>query len=229
LKVIDLGYFYEQEFEKVYVSGLRDAWFWAYDPAQTKPIFFAFKRTLDVGCSLAGMLLFAPFAPIVALAIRLQDGGPAIYFQIRVGLNNQPFRIYKFRTMRLDAERDGAQWAREADSRVTWLGRLLRKTRLDEVPQFWNILTGEMSFIGPRPERPELVEQIEHRVPFYRYRHLIKPGLTGWAQVNYRYGASIEDARHKLAYDLYYMKYASIMRELHITLRTVIAMVQGAR
>jgi lipopolysaccharide/colanic/teichoic acid biosynthesis glycosyltransferase len=144
-------------------------------------------------------------------------------------LHNQPFRILKFRTMRMDAEAGGAQWAKPGDDRVTWIGRLLRKTRLDEIPQFWNILKGEMSFVGPRPERPELIEAIEEKVPFYRYRHLIKPGLTGWAQINYGYGASIDDARQKLSYDLYYMKYGTVTRELHIMLRTIVAMVKGAR
>jgi exopolysaccharide biosynthesis polyprenyl glycosylphosphotransferase len=229
LRVTDLGHFYEKEFEKVHVHSLGEAWFWGYDPAHSKPVFFAFKRLSDILLSVAGLLVFLPFAPLVYAAIRLQDGGPAIYTQVRVGFRNEPFRIYKFRTMRLDAEKDGAKWAKVGDSRVTRLGRLLRKTRLDEVPQFWNILMGDMSFVGPRPERPEFVEKIETEVPFYRYRHLIKPGLTGWAQVNYPYGASIEDARQKLAYDFFYLKYASITRELHIVLRTIVAAIQGAR
>jgi exopolysaccharide biosynthesis polyprenyl glycosylphosphotransferase len=229
IRVTDVSYFCEKEFEKVHVVGISEAWFWGYDPAHSRPVFFAFKRVTDVVLSLLGLVAIAPVAPLISIAIRLQDGGPAIYSQVRVGLGNELFRIYKFRTMRLDAERSGAQWAKVRDDRVTWLGRLLRKTRLDEVPQFWNILRGEMSFVGPRPERPELVEKIEAEVPFYRYRHLVKPGLTGWAQVNYPYGASVEDARQKLAYDLYYLKYGSITRELHIVLRTIVAMIQGAR
>lgn len=229
LNVAELGYFYEREFEKVHIAGLRESWFWAYDPGHAHPVFFLTKRGLDILISLLGMITFIPFAPLVVFIVKMQDGGPVIYSQIRVGLNNQPFRIYKFRTMRVDAEKGGAQWARKGDDRATWFGRIMRKTRIDEVPQFWNILSGEMSFIGPRPERPELVEAIEKEVPFYRYRHLIKPGLTGWAQINYPYGASIEDARHKLSYDLYYMKYSTLTRELHIMLRTIVAMVQGAR
>jgi exopolysaccharide biosynthesis polyprenyl glycosylphosphotransferase len=229
MKVTDIRHFFEEEFEKVHVNGLDEAWFWGYDPMHSKPVFFAFKRVTDIALSLLGLLAIAPIAPLIALAIWLQDRGPAIYSQVRVGRGNESFRIYKFRTMRVDAEAHGAQWAKVRDDRVTWLGRLLRKTRLDEVPQFWNILRGEMSFVGPRPERPELVEKIEAQVPFYRYRHLVKPGLTGWAQVNYSYGASVEDARQKLAYDFYYLKYASITRELHIVLRTVVAALQGAR
>ena len=229
VNVIELGYFYEREFEKVHVAGLRESWFWTYEPSHVQPVFFATKRTIDILSSLLAIVAFAPLAPLVALIIKLQDGGSVLYSQIRVGLNNQPFQIYKFRTMRVGAEKTGAQWAKKGDDRATWFGRVMRKTRIDEVPQFWNILTGEMSFIGPRPERPEFVEAIEKEFPFYRYRHLIKPGLTGWAQINYPYGASIDDAGKKLAYDLYYLKYSTLTRELHIILRTMVAMVRGAR
>ena len=227
--VMELGYFYERELEQIYVPGLKESWFWGYDPAYGHPVFFATKRLLDVAISLLGILACTPFAPLVLLLIKLQDGGPAIYSQVRVGANNQLFRIYKLRTMRTDAEKAGAQWAARNDSRVTPIGRFLRLTRIDEVPQFWNILRGEMSFIGPRPERPEFVEKIEKEIPLYRYRHLIKPGLTGWAQINYPYGASLEDARNKMAYDLYYLKYGNITREMHIMLRTLVAMIRGAR
>ena len=229
VNVVDLEYFFEREFERVYVPGLKESWFWGYDPGYAHPVYFAAKRLIDIVVSLLGMVAFAPLAPLLVLLIKLQDGGPVIYSQVRVGMHNQPFRIYKFRTMRNDAEKAGVQWAQKNDDRATWVGRFMRKTRIDEVPQFWNILRGEMSFIGPRPERPELIETIEKEIPYYRYRHLIKPGLTGWAQVNYPYGASIHDARQKLAYDLYYMKYGTVTRELHIMLRTIVAMVKGAR
>src|SRR5262249_52563196 len=142
----------------------------------------------------------------------------------RVGLYGKDFKILKFRTMRTDAESGGAQWAKKNDPRATLLGRILRKSRLDEIPQLWNILLGEMSFVGPRPERPEFVLQLEQQIPFYRYRHLIKPGLTGWAQINYPYGASVEDARNKLSFDLYYLKRASVYLDIVITLKTVGAM-----
>lgn len=229
VNVVDLGYFYERHLERVYVTGLRESWFWGYDPNYAHPVYFAFKRVLDIVFSIIGLMACLPIAPLVLLLIKLQDGGPALYSQLRTGLYNRPFRIYKIRSMRVDAEKNGAQWAETQDSRITFLGRALRKTRFDEVPQFWNILQGDMSFIGPRPERPEMVDVIEKEVPFFRYRHLIKPGLSGWAQINYPYGASIEDARQKLSYDLHYLKNASVTIDMLILLRTIVAMVQGAR
>jgi len=229
INVMEITTFYEKYFERVHEASLDERWFWGYDSAKHHSYYSIFKRCFDVLVSILGILLFLPFAPFVILAIKLQDGGPVLYSQIRIGLYNRPFRIFKFRTMRIDAETNGAQWAAKNDGRVTWLGNLLRKTRLDEVPQFWNILIGDMSFIGPRPERPEMIEQIEKEVPFFRYRHLIKPGLTGWAQINYPYGASVEDARNKLSFDFYYMKYASVVLDLMIVFRTIIAAAKGAR
>lgn len=229
INVIEMNYFFERNLERVYVPGLREAWFWGYDPGYAHFFFFAFKRFTDILVSLLGIALFTPLLPFIVILIKFQDGGSVIYSQLRVGLNNQSFRIFKFRTMRMDAEKGGAQWATANDQRTTPLGRVLRRTRLDEVPQFWNILKGEMSFIGPRPERPEFVDMIEREVPFYRYRHLIKPGLTGWAQINYRYGASVDEAKQKLSYDLYYLKYASAMLDMLIIFRTAAVMAKGAR
>jgi exopolysaccharide biosynthesis polyprenyl glycosylphosphotransferase len=226
-QVIDLGYFYERELEMVHVEGLRESWFWSHDPAQARPVFFVFKRVADIGFSLLGLLLTAPLAVVCALGIVLQDRGPVFYSQTRVGLRNRPFPIHKFRTMRVNAEPGGPRWAAENDGRVTAFGRLLRRTRFDEIPQFWNILVGEMSFIGPRPERPEMIASLVEQLPYYRLRHIVKPGLTGWAQVNYHYGASLEDTREKLAYDLYYIKYGSLMREMHIILRTISTLARG--
>jgi exopolysaccharide biosynthesis polyprenyl glycosylphosphotransferase len=229
IEVVSVGMFFEREFECVYVDGLNEAWFWEQDAAYRYPVYYVFKRCVDICIAIMGMLVSAPFVAVVGICIKFQDRGSIFYAQQRVGVRNTQFVIYKLRTMRLDAERNGPQWAKKGDARVTPLGRLLRLSRLDETPQFWNILCGDMSFIGPRPERPEFVEQLAASVPFYRYRHLIKPGLTGWAQVNAPYGASVEDAKVKLSYDLYYLKYASIGRDALILLRTIVAMVRGAR
>ncbi|MBC2601206.1 sugar transferase [Puniceicoccus vermicola] len=229
IRVMNLNYFFERRLLQVFSSNLSENWFWSQDPVYFHPFFFAAKRAVDLFLSLCGLLCLVPVFPFLALAIKLQDGGPIFYRQTRCGQYNQPFTIYKLRTMRQDAEKDGAAWAQKGDCRVTRLGRFLRKTRFDETPQFWNVLKGDMSFIGPRPERPEMIDEIEEEVPNYSYRHLVKPGITGWAQINYGYGASIADARKKLDYDLYYLKYASVVLEIQILLGTVVAMVKGAR
>jgi lipopolysaccharide/colanic/teichoic acid biosynthesis glycosyltransferase len=184
---------------------------------------------MDVGLALVGGIVALPILAASVLLISVTSKGPVFYSQIRVGEGQQPFRIWKLRTMRVDSEREGAQWAKIKDPRVTLIGKILRKTRIDEIPQFWNILIGEMSFIGPRPERPEFVEKLAKTIPYYRQRHLVKPGLTGWAQICYRYGASEEDAREKLSYDLYYLKNASWMLDLQIMLQTIGAIAKGAR
>jgi lipopolysaccharide/colanic/teichoic acid biosynthesis glycosyltransferase len=159
----------------------------------------------------------------------LQDRGPVLYAQRRVGQGGRPFTLYKFRTMAVDAEAHGCVWARQDDPRVTPLGRWLRQTRMDELPQLWNILCGDMSMVGPRPERPDFVEPLSRLIPFYQERHLVKPGLTGWAQISYRYGASVSDARRKLQYDLYYIKHMSVELDLIILLRTFGTLLLGTR
>ncbi len=229
LNVIDINAFCEKYLRCVFSASIDESWFWQYDSQYLHPVFTLAKRALDILVSLLGLVLALPLAGLVALALKLQDGGPIIYSQMRVGYVGRSFRIYKFRSMRVDAEKHGAQWARKKDARVTWLGRLLRATRFDELPQFWNILRGDMSFIGPRPERPEMIADIEKELEFFRCRTLVKPGLTGWAQINYPYGASLEDAGRKLSYDLYYIKHASVFMDLIIALRTAIAMIKGAR
>jgi exopolysaccharide biosynthesis polyprenyl glycosylphosphotransferase len=229
INVIDMNAFYEENFDCVHEVSIDERWFWAYDPVHAHPYYQASKRLIDVVVSTVGIITTVPLLPIIACAIKLQDGGPVLYKQLRAGRYNRPFMIWKFRTMRVDAERTGAQWAARGDKRVTFLGKILRKSRLDELPQFWNVLCGEMSFVGPRPERPEMIETLEKEIPFYRYRHLMKPGLSGWAQINYPYGASVEDARRKLAYDLYYIKHASIALDVLIIVRTALAMAKGAR
>jgi exopolysaccharide biosynthesis polyprenyl glycosylphosphotransferase len=188
-----------------------------------------FKRGLDIALASIGLLLALPVMLVVAALVKLTSPGPIFYAQTRVGRYGRNFNIYKFRSMRTDAERHGAVWATAGDSRVTPVGTLLRKTRLDELPQLWNILNGDMSFVGPRPERPEFVQDLRKQIPYYDLRHLVPPGLTGWAQVRYRYGASVEDARQKLAYDLFYVRRYSVFFDLAICLRTLLAMAKGAR
>jgi len=183
-----------------------------------------------VAAALVGLALTLPFWPLIMALIKLTSKGPAFYKQTRIGLFGAPLTIYKFRTMAVDAEaRHRAVWARPNDPRVTPLGRLLRRTRIDEIPQFWNILTGNMSLIGPRPERPEFVRELGRKMPCYHWRHLVRPGVTGWAQINFRYGASEEDAWEKLSYDLYYVKHASLALDAYICLRTLGALFHGSR
>ena len=166
-------------------------------------------------------MLAAPFFPIIMLCVRMSSPGPIFFRQIRVGEGGRQFAVYKFRTMRQDAEASGAKWASKNDPRVTRLGLFMRKTRIDELPQLWNVLRGEMGFVGPRPERPEFVPWLTEQLPFYDLRHIIRPGLTGWAQVRYGYGATLDEAREKLAYDLYYVKHASLGFDLLIMFETI--------
>jgi exopolysaccharide biosynthesis polyprenyl glycosylphosphotransferase len=190
------------------------------------------KRAFDIVASLLLLILAMPLVLLAAIAVKLESRGPAFYRQRRVGLYNQAFDILKLRSMRVDAEAAGkAQWAAQDDPRVTRVGRFIRKVRIDELPQAWTVLKGEMSFVGPRPERPQFVRQLEQQLPYYAERHMVKPGITGWAQINYPYGASVEDARHKLEYDLYYAKNYSPFLDLLILLQTlrVVLWPQGAR
>jgi exopolysaccharide biosynthesis polyprenyl glycosylphosphotransferase len=187
------------------------------------------KRPMDIVLAVFGLAVGAPLMLIVALAVKLTSPGPIIYKQVRVGRYGRPFWIYKFRTMRTDAERNGAVWAKTRDSRVTPIGGILRKTRFDELPQLWNILRGDMALVGPRPERPEFVEQLKAQIPHYELRHLVPPGLTGWAQIRFRYGATIADTQRKLAFDLYYVRHCSLAFDFAICLRTLAAMAKGAR
>ncbi|MBV9494939.1 MAG: exopolysaccharide biosynthesis polyprenyl glycosylphosphotransferase [Acidobacteria bacterium] len=189
----------------------------------------ALKRGFDVLLSLFGLTLSSPLMLIAALLVRVTSRGPIIYKQTRVGRFGRNFSIYKFRTMQVDAEKDGPVWAAKGDDRTTSVGAFLRKSRLDELPQLWNILLGQMSFVGPRPERPEFIAALEREIPFYQLRHLVPPGLTGWAQIRYRYGASIADAKRKLAYDLYYVRRYGLTFDLAICLKTVVTMARGAR
>ena len=227
--VSSMDAFAERHFLKIPCNFIDADWFFQIDFKQHHPFYYRTKRLLDILFSVTGGLLASPALLIACLAIKLESRGPIFYSQVRVGQLQKPFTIWKLRTMRVDSESSGPQWARTGDPRVTRVGILLRKTRIDEIPQFWNIFCGEMALIGPRPERPEFVAKLAQTIPFYRQRHLAKPGLTGWAQICYRYGASEADAREKLSYDLYYLKNASPLLDLQILLQTVSAVAKGAR
>lgn len=231
--VVDLLTFFERETGKVKLDILNPSWMFLSDGFQRGVLRSATKRLFDVVASLAMLPVALPVMTLVALAIFAESGGkgPILFSQIRSGENGAPFRIFKFRSMRTDAEKDGvARWAQRNDSRITRVGAVIRKARLDELPQLLNVLRGDMSFVGPRPERPEFVQQLGHALPYYHERHRVKPGLTGWAQICYQYGASEKDSFEKLQYDLYYVKNYSIFLDLLILLQTaeVILLGKGA-
>ncbi len=214
---------------RVWLEAVRPSWFVFSDGFRRPFLVAVMKRAIDLASSVIGLLLTAPIMALVALAIKLDSKGTVLYKQTRVGLGDRPFELLKFRSMRTDAETaNGAQWAQESDPRVTRVGRILRKYRLDELPQFINVLRGDMSLVGPRPERPIFVRQLRERIPFYDERHSARPGVTGWAQVEYKYGSSIEDAYRKLEYDLFYLKNMSILFDVMIVLRTVGIVLFGA-
>ena len=213
---------YEDYTGKIAVENLRPSWMIFSEGFNKSRSLEVVKRTLDVVMAAGGLIVAAPVMGVVALAVRLSSPGPVVFHQRRVGKDGRIFTIHKFRTMRADAEAEtGAVWARVDDPRVTQLGRLLRRTRLDELPQLWNVLAGEMSFVGPRPERPEFVESLTAQVRFYGQRHVVRPGLTGWAQVRHSYGASVDDALQKLQYELFYIKHMSVSFDLFILVETV--------
>ena len=217
---------YEEYTGKIAVENLRPSWLVFSSGFRKTRGLMAAKRALDVTVSGVGLLCALPVLLVFAMLVKLGSKGPAIYQQQRVGQHGHVFKVYKIRTMRQDAEAStGAVWARPGDARVTRIGRFLRKTRLDELPQLWNVIVGNMSLVGPRPERPEFVSELTVQIPFYGQRHVVKPGLSGWAQVRYPYGASVEDAMEKLQYDLFYVKNMSIALDLFIifeTLKTII-------
>jgi sugar transferase (PEP-CTERM system associated) len=232
LQVIDYQTFCERETCRLDLDELKSSWL-IFGPGFTRNIFTdLLKRSFDVAVSSIFLLLTLPFTLIASLLIKLESPGPVLYQQERVGLHGRNFMVMKLRSMRQDAEAGRSpQWATVHDPRVTRVGAFIRKTRIDELPQLINVLRGDMSFVGPRPERPFFVEQLSEAIPFYRERHCVKPGITGWAQVNYPYGASLEDSRQKLSYDLYYVKNHSLFLDFIIMLSTVrvILMQQGAR
>ncbi len=221
--VMTLVGFYELFFRQVAVDVVDSRFFFestGFNRAMRR-FPMAVKRITDFFLALLFICITAPIMLITALLIRGESPGAALFAQKRTGLHGKPFVIYKFRSMKKDAEIPGkAQWATEDDPRITKIGRLIRKLRIDELPQLFNVIRGDMSFVGPRPERPEFDKQLKEQLPFYMFRYLVKPGITGWAQVNYGYGASVEDALEKLKYDLYYVKNISFLLDTEILLKT---------
>jgi sugar transferase (PEP-CTERM system associated) len=214
---------YESYTGKIAVENLRPSWLIFSAGFKKSSLVGASKRLLDLLAAGLGMVIALPLMALVMLAIKLTSQGPALYHQQRVGQHGRIFTVHKFRSMRQDAEAaTGPVWAaKHGDPRITPVGRFLRRSRLDELPQLWNVLKGDMSFVGPRPERPEFVADLTRQIPFYGQRHVVRPGLTGWAQVRYTYGASVEDALQKLQYDLFYIKNLSLALDLFIILDTV--------
>jgi sugar transferase (PEP-CTERM system associated) len=231
VRVEDVNSVYERLTGKLLVEDLRPSWLIFSDDFRASRLTRQTKRTFDLLLALIGLVLGAPLMLSTAVAVWLESGGPVLYRQERMGLNGRVFPLYKFRSMRQDAEQGTPIWASAVDDRVTMVGRFIRKTRLDELPQLWNVLRGDMSFVGPRPERPFFVAQLAEQIPFYEQRHAVRPGITGWAQVKYRYGASIEDSLEKLRYDLYYVKHLSLTFDLTILFDTVkvVLFAKGAR
>ena len=213
--------FYERITGRVSLSMIRPSWLIFTGPGRKARLASVSRNVVHRLAALVGAILSLPIVIVTAILIKLDSRGPVFYKQERVGKNGRTFVLTKFRSMRVDAEADGPVWASKGDDRTTRVGRVIRKIRVDEIPQFWNILKGEMSFVGPRPERPHFVAQLAQEIPYYEQRHLIAPGLTGWAQIKYPYGASIEDARQKLQYDLYYIKNHSLVFDAIIVFETI--------
>jgi len=220
--------FIERELLRIEVSLLRPSWALFSDGFVYSQLRDIVKKVFDLSVALLLLVFAWPFMLLTALAVYLESGGPVIYKQVRTGLHGKEFPIYKFRSMSQNAEKDGkAVWATKNDGRVTRVGAFIRNTRLDELPQLYNVLKGDMSFVGPRPERPQFVEELNEAIPFYDARHKVKPGLMGWAQLKYPYGASVDDARNKLKYDLYYVKNHSFFLDILIVIQTVEVVLLG--
>ena len=227
--VYSLAGFCEHFWQKIPPSYIQDDWF-AFTSGFSilhNRINVKLKQVVDFLAAALLLIITLPLTVLTAIAIKIDSPGPIFYSQVRTGLNSKKFKVYKFRSMYQNAEQMGVQWAQEKDPRITKIGRLLRLTRMDELPQLWNILKGEMSLVGPRPERPEFDAQLRKEIPYYDVRYLVKPGITGWAQVCYPYGASIEDAYQKVAYDLYYIKNYSLLLDAAIALKTVRVILLG--
>ena len=228
VQVLDAPSFYEETTGRLLLENITPGWFIFSNGFRVTTMVRLLKRSLDISTAVVGLTLTAPLLPLLAGLIKLSSPGPVLFSQIRVGQGDLPFTIYKFRTMRQDAEaKTGAVWSQKNDPRITRLGKFMRKTRLDEIPQLYNILKGDMSLVGPRPERPEFVKDLKEIIPYYSERHYVKPGLTGWAQVCYPYGSSVEDAIEKLRYDLFYIKNISFWMDIKVIFKTVGVVLSG--
>jgi sugar transferase (PEP-CTERM system associated) len=228
VKVYDVNTHFEKTLGQISIEYLNAGWLIFGDGFNQGGVRTVVKRVFDICCASLLLLLAAPVMIVTALLIKLESRGPVLYRQERVGQNNSTFDVVKFRSMRTDAEHDGKpRWATANDDRVTRVGRFIRKTRIDELPQLFNVLSGEMSLVGPRPERPFFVEQLTQEIPYFALRHSVKPGVTGWAQVRYAYGATVEDSQRKLQFDLYYVKNHSLLLDLMILIETVVVVLTG--
>lgn len=220
VRIFDFVDFYEQTFKQIPLKEIEENWF-IENIRPMGPLYAVARDVFERALAIVMLIVLSPIMLLIALAVKLTSRGPVIYQHERVGKNEQPFYIYKFRSMRTDAEQHGAQWSRPGDDRVTGIGKILRASHIDEFPQLFNVLRGEISFVGPRPERPEFVADLKKKIPYYEVRHLIKPGITGWAQIGYRYGSTVEDAYRKLEFDIYYLKNMSFALDILIILKTI--------
>jgi sugar transferase (PEP-CTERM system associated) len=228
IEVLEGNTFYEMLMGKLIVEQINPSWLIFSKGFQKSFLQKLFKRTIDLLISSTMLIILSPLIALTAIIIKLDSKGPIFFSQERMGENRKPYMVHKFRSMRSDAEEStGPVWAQENDDRITKIGNFIRKTRIDEIPQLWNILKGEMSFVGPRPEREHFVKELEEIIPYYGERFSVKPGLTGWAQVSYGYGATVEDAIEKLNYDLFYIKNMSILMDIMIVARTVKTVIFG--
>ena len=220
INFLDLATAYEEILEKIPLSQVSKIWFLENLKEGKKKIYDKFKRIFDITLAFLILTLTLPFWPLIALAIKIEDRGPVFYRQERVGKNKKIFKLIKFRSMIPEAEKEGPKWAEAEDKRITKVGKFLRRFHLDEIPQMINVLKGDISLVGPRPERPEFVEKLEKEIPYYNLRHIIKPGFTGWAQIKFRYARSVMDSFEKFQYDLYYIKNRNLFLDLKILLKT---------
>jgi exopolysaccharide biosynthesis polyprenyl glycosylphosphotransferase len=229
VEIIDLAQFAEKISGKIPIRAIDESWFIEYCGHQESRSYDVIKNLIDRTIAALMMIMLIPVAIILFPILLIVHGRPIFFKQVRTGLNNKPFTLYKLRSMVVDAEKGGAQWAKPGDARITPLGKILRKTRLDELPQLINIFKGEMSLVGPRPERPEIIsDKLAPHIPFYSLRHLVKPGVTGWAQVTFRYGFSQEDSMEKLQYDLFYVKNRTIWLDVLVIIKTIKTVLTGA-